>query len=242
LVAERLVPLIPESSLGEHRWRRAREFLGSGTMSAQQMYMSWVGYFTPAERAELLSPEHRAEPAPERFLEDAFARAFGQTDADRAAQVDLLSFLPYNLLQYSDRMSMAHGLELRVPYCDHVLVELMSRIPARIRMRGLETKWLFKQAVSDVLPAGVRRRKKLGFNPPMGIWLNRDLRALVDDWLSAERLESRGIRPEPVKRMVEAHRAGARDFSLQIWALLVYQAWWAQQVERSAPTLAAAGA
>jgi asparagine synthase (glutamine-hydrolysing) len=108
-------------------------------------------------------------------------------------------------------------------------------------MRGLETKWLFKQAVSDVLPAGVKRRKKLGFNPPMGIWLNRDLRALVDDWLSAPRLESRGIRPEPVKRMVEAHRAGARDFSLQIWALLVYQAWWAHQVERSAPTLAAAG-
>jgi asparagine synthase (glutamine-hydrolysing) len=131
-------------------------------------------------------------------------------------------------------MSMAHGLELRVPYCDHVLVERMSQVPASIRMRGLQTKWLFRQAVKDLLPPGIRRRKKLGFNPPMGIWLNRDLRELVDGWLSPERLRERGIRPAPVQRMIDAHRKGQRDFSLHIWALLVYEAWRRQLEKRPA--------
>jgi asparagine synthase (glutamine-hydrolysing) len=233
-LANGLVSRIPESTRGRHTWRRAREFLGGGALTPEGMYARWVGYFTPEQRAELLEPELRAEPAPEAFLEGVFARSFGQSHADRAAQADLLSFLPYNLLQYSDRMSMAHGLELRVPYCDHVLVERMSEVPASIRMRGLQTKWLFKQAVKDILPPAIRRRKKLGFNPPMGIWLNRDLRELVDGWLSPERLRERGIRPAPVARMVDAHRRGQRDFSLHIWALLVHEAWCRQLEKRSA--------
>jgi asparagine synthase (glutamine-hydrolysing) len=140
--------------------------------------------------------------------------------------VDLKSFLPNNLLRYSDRMSMAHALEVRVPYCDHRLIEFMAGIRAGQKMRWMECKRLFKDAVRPWLPPAILKRKKLGFNPPMGIWINRELRPMVDEQLDPVRLRRQGyFDPEPVQRMIGEHRAGKRDYSLHIWSLLVFQTW-----------------
>lgn len=76
------------------------------------------------------------------------------------------------------------------------------------------------------LPPPILRRKKLGFNPPMGIWINRELRPMVDEQLDPVRLRRQGyFAPEPIQRMIAAHRAGQRDYSLHIWSLLVFQTW-----------------
>jgi asparagine synthase (glutamine-hydrolysing) len=140
--------------------------------------------------------------------------------------VDLKSFLPNNLLHYTDRMSMAHALEVRVPFCDHRLVEFMASIPFAQKMPHFSPKRLLKDAVTDLLPESILNRKKLGFNPPMGIWLNRDLAPLVDEHLDPARLKREGYFDAGfVGRMVREHRLGQRDYSLHLWALLVFQSW-----------------
>jgi asparagine synthase (glutamine-hydrolysing) len=123
-------------------------------------------------------------------------------------------------------MSMAHGLEVRVPFCDHLLVEFMARLPASEKMPRLRTKALLRDAVRDLLPPTVRRRKKLGFNPPLGIWLNGPLRPMLEDILSESRLTRRGLfNPAAVRALMEEHRSGRRDRSLHLWALLNFEVW-----------------
>ena len=224
LIAERIAPMIRESSRGDHRRRRAREFLGSGAKPLDNMYEDWIGYFAVDEIAALLGRNDLEETA--RVVPDIFANAPGGDFVDRANYVDLKSFLPNNLLRYTDRMSMAHALEVRVPYCDHRLIEFMAGVASSQKMRWLECKRLFKDAVRPWLPPAILSRKKLGFNPPMGISINRELRPMVDEQLDPARLRRQGFfAPEPIGRMVAEHRAGRRDYSLHIWSLLVFQTW-----------------
>jgi len=224
LLALGIAPTIRESSVGDHRRRRAREFLSSGAKPLDAMYEDWLGYYTVDEIAALLGRDDLEETA--RVIPDLFAAAPGGDFVDRANYVDLKSFLPHNLLRYSDRMSMAHALEVRVPYCDHRLIELMAGVAGSQKMRRLECKRLFKDAVRPWLPEPILSRKKLGFNPPMGIWLNRELRPMVDEQLDPARLRRQGyFDPVPIQRMIDEHRAGQRDYSLHIWSLLVFQTW-----------------
>ncbi|MBS2027850.1 MAG: asparagine synthase (glutamine-hydrolyzing) [Deltaproteobacteria bacterium] len=218
-----LSSLIHDSTRGNHSLRRAREFLSTGELPLEEMYENWIGYFTEAEIRTLL---RQATAQTHSQLAPLFAEATGTEFVDRAAQVDLRSFLPGNLLRYTDAMSMAHSLEVRVPFCDHRLVEFLAALPASQKMPRLEMKALLKKAMAKELPPMVRERKKLGFNPPMGIWLNRELAPLVDEHLSPARLEREGFfDPGLVSEMMAAHRKGTRDFSLHIWSLLVFQTW-----------------
>ena len=224
LLADRVAPMIRESSTGDHRWRRMREFMAAGAKPLPAMYEDWIGYFGMDEIAGMLGERDFDETA--RVIPGLFAQAPGGGFVDRANYVDLKSFLPNNLLRYGDSMSMAHALEIRVPYCDHRVIELMAGVSADQKMRRLECKRLFKDAVRPWLPPQILSRKKLGFNPPMGMWLNRELRPMVDEQLDPVRLRQQGyFDPAPIKRMIDAHRAGRRDYSLHIWSLLVFQTW-----------------
>ncbi len=217
--------LIRESSSGRHWPRRIREFLTTQALSVEEMYERWVGYFTAEESAALLGP--RQATVPERHqIAALFARAPGGSTLDRASYVDLKSFLPANLLAYTDRMSMAHSLEVRVPFCDHRLVEFMSSISASQRMTLKTSKRLLRRAMEGVLPPRTLARGKLGFNPPMGIWLKHELRALTDRLLEPGRLAHEGFfDPQAVTALVREQREGKRDLSLHVWSLLVFQAW-----------------
>ncbi|MHB8420481.1 MAG: asparagine synthase (glutamine-hydrolyzing) [Myxococcales bacterium] len=222
--AGRLAPLIPESTRGRHSLRRAREFLQAGILPPDEAYARWVTYFTAEEQEALLDPE---------ILEatrdyDPYAHLRSQIPAsggthrslvDSCQAVDLATFLPGNLLTYSDRMSMAHGLEVRVPFCDHVLVERLARLPASVKMPFGRTKALLRRAVADLLPEKVRRRPKLGFNPPVGVWIDQGLGLL------ARGREPPFLRPGALAGLVREHRSGARDRSLAIWSLLALRQW-----------------
>jgi asparagine synthase (glutamine-hydrolysing) len=223
-LAKTIAPTIRESSTGNHRPRRIREFLGSGAKSLPNMYEDWIAYFTPEEIAGLLGQRDLTETR--EVIPGWFANAPGGDFVDQANYVDLKTFLPNNLLRYSDRMSMAHALEIRVPFCDHRLIEFITGIRSSQKMRWMECKRLFKDAVRPWLPPEILKRKKLGFNPPMGMWINRELRSMVDEQLDPARLRRQGyFDPVPVRQMIDAHRAEKRDYSLHIWSLLVFQTW-----------------
>jgi asparagine synthase (glutamine-hydrolysing) len=228
---------LSENANGFHARRRLREFLVTAGRPWQQAYAEWVGYFSAPMRDALYSNEFRSqvgEYRAEQFLAAQFARVRHAAPLDQASYVDLHTFLPYNLLAYGDRMSMAHSLEVRLPFTDHRLVELAMRLPAETKLRGRESKFLLRQAVRSLLPPEVLARPKLGLNPPLGIWLRGELVPLLDRYLSPESVRQRGwFRPEAVTRLLEEFRAGRRDYSLHLWSLLVLEEWCRQYLDRA---------
>ncbi|MBR9972754.1 asparagine synthase (glutamine-hydrolyzing) [Magnetospirillum sulfuroxidans] len=212
--------LIPESSAGRHGWRRAREFLSAGTLPADQMYASWVEYFDPEERRQMLG----LTGMPTRPIADLYRQSPSMAALDAMQQTDLVSFLPGNLLSYGDAMSMAVALELRHPFLDHRLIECVGTMAAATRFAGGK-KGILKAVARRLLPAHIVDRPKLGFNPPMGVWLKTDLKTLVEQRLNAARMAALGLEWAPVARLLAEHQGGRRDHSLKVWALLVLEAW-----------------
>jgi asparagine synthase (glutamine-hydrolysing) len=225
---------ISENSNGFHARRRVREFLTTAGDHWQQAYASWVSYFSPAMRSELYTDEFRQAVGgydSGAVLGGHFARVAQAAPLDQVSYVDLHTFLPYNLLEYGDRMSMAHALELRLPFTDHHLVEFSMRLPAELKLRGRQTKYLLREAVRPLLPAEILERPKLGLNPPLGMWMRRELAPLMERTLSAEAVRRRGwFRPEAVAQLREDFRSGRRDYSLHLWALLVLEEWARQYI------------
>ncbi len=209
------------------RW--ARQFLAGLQLPDAERYASWVAYARPPDRDRMLTASlrdriaqaGRIDPVAEHFDRPAHAGL-----VERGAYADLHGFLPENVLRGSDRMSMAHGLELRVPFCDHRLVELTTQIPARHRVGWMASKRVLRKIMRKRLPPHVLRRRKLGFNAPVGVWMRRDLDRLVDQWLSPDLVRRRGLlEPTAVARLVDEHRHGVRDHGLRLWTLIVLEQW-----------------
>lgn len=224
-----LARMLPESTHGRHAWRRLREFAAGSLLPEADRYAAWVGYYGLQDRAALYTAHTRAAVGAHDGLgtiRDAYAACPSSDPAARAMHTDLQTFLPNNVLQYGDRMSMAHGLEVRVPFSDVALVDLLSRVPASLKVHGRHSKYLLRRCLAGKVPDEVVWRKKQGFNPPMGMWLNGPLRPLLDDYLSPTRIRARGLfEHAPIATMIEAHRGGRRDFTWHLWALLVLEGW-----------------
>src|SRR6185437_16195590 len=185
----RLAALLPESTSGWHAPRRLREFLEFGGLPEAEAYAHWVGYFTADEKLGLYTPEFRRQvqgSTPEQFLRDLFHDARNLDAPTRLSYVDLCSFLSCNVLEYSDRMSMANSVEVRCPFADHSLAELCLAMPAATKIPAGESKGLLRQALAHHLPASVLKHSKQGFSPPLERWMRHDLQTLLDRWLGPD--------------------------------------------------------
>jgi len=217
----------PTSARSLRRW--ARQFLDGCSLPPSERYAAWVGYAPPDARDRLYTPATRARVAPLRdpsFVAGAFDRpVFGDLVA-RACYADLHGFLPENVLRGSDRMSMAHSLEVRVPFCDPRLLEQMAAAPTPLRVTMLASKRILRKIAGTWLPPEVLARKKLGFNAPFGTWL-KDLEARVTrEWLHPDVIARRGLfDPSEIQRLLVEHRRGVRDHGVRLWSLLVLEEW-----------------
>jgi asparagine synthase (glutamine-hydrolysing) len=145
---------------------------------------------------------------------------------NRLLYVDTKVYLPDDILVKVDRMSMACSLEARVPLLDHRVIEFAAQLPTALKQRGTEGKVLFRQAVADLLPPEIRRRKKAGFNVPASRWLKGPLREMVGDYLSESQLRDAGVfSPSAVEKVLEAHRSGQSDRSRELFGLLMFHVW-----------------
>jgi asparagine synthase (glutamine-hydrolysing) len=148
------------------------------------------------------------------------------TSVDRALKTDLRRYLPDDILTLTDRLSMWHSLELRVPYLDHRLVEEVMTIPSNLKIRGLEQKHVLKEVARRWLPEPVIRHRKQGFEAPMGRWLRGPLREVMQDTLTPHALASAGIfAPGEVERLKKEHLCGTRKHSKLLFSLLMLQLW-----------------
>jgi asparagine synthase (glutamine-hydrolysing) len=154
-------------------------------------------------------------------------------DADFLNQMlylDTKIFMASLNLTYSDKMSMASSVEVRVPFLDRDLAEFVAwNVPPSLKLKGRfrpTTKYILRQAMKDVLPSEVLQQPKAGFAAPVDYWLANDLREMVDDLLSESQVRVRGLlRPEVVRGFVQEHRRGAQDWSMQIWQFLTLELW-----------------
>jgi asparagine synthase (glutamine-hydrolysing) len=123
-----------------------------------------------------------------------------------------------------DRASMANSLEVRAPLLDHRLIELTTRIPSSLKLRGTVGKYIFKKSLESVLPEDVLYRKKMGFAVPLASWLRRDLKSMAEAVLFPSQpdpmLDRRGV-----ERLWKQHQSGLRDCSTPLWTILMYRLW-----------------
>ncbi len=218
----------PTTARSLRRW--ARQFLEGCQLAPPDRYAAWVGYAPPAARDRLYTADTRARVAAAGRLRSPVASAFAEPGfgdmVQRAGYADLRGFLAENVLRGSDRMSMAHGLEVRVPYCDHLLIERMAGAPAGMRVTALASKRILRKISQGKVPAEVLTRKKLGFTAPFGVWLKRAEPQISSDLLHPAQISRRGLfDPAEVARLLAEHRQGQRDHSHRIWSLLVLEQW-----------------
>lgn len=185
---------------------------------------------------------------------DSISRELSQSDDnihreffDRVAPADFLNqmlyldtkvFMPSLNLNYMDKMSMASSVEVRVPFLDREFVEFVAwNVPPSMKLKGKwrpTSKYILRQAMRDLLPREVLHQPKAGFGAPVDYWLSHDLKDMVDDLLDPSRVHRRGLfRPHAVRTLVEEHRRGTRDWSMQIWQFLTLELWMQTFLDRS---------
>ena len=149
---------------------------------------------------------------------------------DLGMLVDFELYLPDDLLRLSDQISMAHSLEIRVPFMDHEFMEFVARIPARYKIHGFQKKYILKQAMAPWLPKGHMNRPKQGFSIPLAAWLRGSLRSMANDLVESRRCkESPWINQDCLQRMMKEHMSGYANHEVRLWGVLCFLEWERQQ-------------
>ena len=139
--------------------------------------------------------------------------------------LDMKTYLVGDILTKVDRASMAHSLEVREPLLDHRLMEWLSTLPPALKLRGREGKYCFKKALEPYLPNEILYRPKMGFSVPLASWFRGPLRERVEAAVLGPVLADSGyFNPRFLREMVDEHRSGARDYSVPLWSLLMFEA------------------
>ena len=209
--------------------RNAKKFARSAALDFENRYLGYGTYFTDAGKERLYTDAMRegvrgldAYQAHRRY----FARVRNAAPLNQLLYVDLKTFLPCLNLTTTDKTSMAANLEVRVPFLNHELVELAARMPPRLKLRGLKRKYILKRVAERFLPKDVVWRKKAGFGAPIRSWLRGPLGPLVEDLLSEEAVNRRGLfQPQEVRRIISANLSGREDYNLQVFQLLTLELW-----------------
>ena len=228
---------LPASVRQKSKRRRLKKLLRALADSPQRRYLRWIAIFDDLTKQRLLSPRLRRELADHdsaEFLMEPYRR-FPKLDfVGRTTLVDLLTYLPCDLLTKVDVASMAHGLECRSPFLDHKVVELAGRIPTHLKLRGLCGKSILKHAFRDLLPRRILTRAKMGFGVPIDTWFRGRWHQTARDILLDPVARRRGyFQPAVVERLLDDHVARRWDHSYRLWSLLMFELWHRRFLDQS---------
>src|SRR3954463_1062082 len=235
-LARPLVERLPSSTARASFDYKAKRFVRGAQLPPLERHHGWKEIFSPDDRARLTG--RRSEFDPVDLLRARFEDTEGAELLGRLQDVDFGIYLVDDLLVKTDRASMAHSLEARVPFLDPVVTNFAFTLPASQRVRGLRKKVLLRKAVAPLVPDQIIRGKKRGFSIPAAAWLRGELEPFARDTLSAETLRRQGFfRPEAVTALIDRHVTGQEDLSRQLWGLLAFTLWHQRHVEREPQAL-----
>jgi asparagine synthase (glutamine-hydrolysing) len=218
---------------------KAKRFVSGDGYPPAERHLRWVGSFSPEERAALLSADVHAElerdPVSDLVAEHLASQALREP-LNQILYLDMKLYLEGDILVKLDRASMMASLEARVPLLNVEVVEHVARLPLCLKLRGLRSKFLLREAVKDVLPAEILERKKHGFGIPVSRWIHRELKEEFRSALEPSRIKAQGLfEPAAINRLMDDHLSGRRDNRKPLWSLFMFERWYDNFVE--APTL-----
>jgi asparagine synthase (glutamine-hydrolysing) len=235
-LARPLVERLPSSSARASFDYKAKRFVRAAHLPPLERHHGWKEIFSPDVRAELTGRPAALDPVD--VYRARYAETAGADPLARLQDVDFGIYLVDDLLVKTDRASMAHSLEARVPFLDSVVTNFAFGLPAKHKVRGLSKKVLLRKAAEPLLPREVVHGRKRGFSIPAAAWLRGELEPFARATLSPQTLRSQGLfQPAPVTRLLDEHVSGAEDWSRQLWGLLSFTLWYERHVEQEPPLL-----
>ena len=196
---------------------------GAGVLKSSSVAELYHGLVSSWRDPEALVVGGREPATP---LTGAAPELSGLSEVERMMALDMITYLPDDILAKVDRAAMSVSLETRVPLLDHRVVEYAWRLPEAYKIRGGQTKWALRQVLYRHVPKSLIERPKMGFGVPVGDWLRGPMRDWAEALLDAGRLEQEGyFRPAPIRRMWQAHLQGSVNEQYRLWIVLMFQAW-----------------
>ncbi|MEE9165061.1 MAG: asparagine synthase (glutamine-hydrolyzing) [Nitrospinota bacterium] len=226
----RFASLLPNPG-GSINWiGRSKRFLQNINQPLHEQYQRWVSFMSP----DLLELLIRKEGCLFKNGWKSRRSVVEYATPSIIAQTDLTGYLPSDLLCLTDRMSMAHSLEARVPFCDIPLVEFMARVPLSTKLTGAKLKSILKNILRPYLPVEILSQRKKGFSIPLARWIREELTDILNDCLNHNRLKDRGyFNPDVVDEMRRRHELKREDNADILWGLLIFELWNREYVDKA---------
>jgi len=223
------VGAIPESIDSRRFIRRLKRFFEATSQPLHRRYIKWIGVFDYESKKDIYSQE-LVNAASHFRTEEFFKRCISNSDdlslVDRLMKLDMHTYLPDDLLVKVDIASMANALEARSPFLDHRLMEFAASLPSHFKLRGITQKYILKKVAQKLIPKENIYRTKQGFGVPLGQWFRDELKDFLYDNLLNDRTLNRGyFKPDFIKQMVRLHLSRKKDYSFQLWTLLMFELW-----------------
>jgi asparagine synthase (glutamine-hydrolysing) len=213
---------LPHAAIG-------RNFLHQIASGPLDCYLEQISIFSQLNKPLLYTKEFQRQTdnsEARALFRDYASRVRSPEPLDALLYLDSKTYLPGDILTKVDRMSMAASLEARAPFLDHKLIEFVARIPAALKLRGEETKYILKRAVRGLVPNEILGRPKMGFGVPVQEWINRELRERIHETLTERRALQRGyFESRYINVLLDEHERGRRDHSAALWALFMLELW-----------------
>lgn len=214
-------------------FRRARKLTANIHLSQQDRL---VGYFSWLDKDiidTLFAKKYQLEAKnyqPLQILKNYLKNIEIEKDIlNKMLYLEMKFFLVDHNLNYTDKMSMATGVEVRVPFLDKELVEFSTQIPTNLKLKGMTTKYILKKVMEKYLPHEVIYRPKSGFGAPVRQWITQDMDQTIQAYLSKSNVEKRGIFDyDKIQELIEDNKSGKIDASYTVWCLLSIESWMRQ--------------
>lgn len=210
---------------------KGKNFLYNTSLDAIDRYIDSVSHFGKLKKSGLYSGLLRANlngglGRAETIYKQIAESVSSSDPTDKLLYLDSKTYLPSDILTKVDRMTMAVSLEARVPLLDHELIEFVQKIPSELKLKGLETKYIFKKAMEGIVPNEILYREKQGFGVPINEWINSQLKDRIHGILSEKRTQERGyFEPKYIQILLDEHAKNRRDNSHTLWILWMLELW-----------------
>lgn len=220
------------SPLGNFMPRKGKRFFQDilGAPSAAR-YFNTIGIFSENEKKEMYTPQFSHQVGGAGGAIDYLSVNMGSESSSDSVNLflatDFSTYLPECLMVKSDIATMANSLEARSPFLDHELIELAFRLPGKWKLKGpASTKWILKQAFSDLIPPSIAQRSKMGFGIPLAAWFRGDLQEFWRSQVLSSAAISRGYFQRAwLEKLFNEHLSGQRDHGYRMWVLLMLEMW-----------------